>query len=77
MIRPRSVVAQAGMLLMVVLPATLLAQGIVAPALSLHAIGTRHQPWRGFLLGYAQVPVEQIPGLVTKLADALRNRSSG
>ncbi len=46
----------------------LLAQGIVAPALSLHAVGARAQPWRGFLLGYAQVPVEQLPALVKKLA---------
>ncbi|MES2951420.1 MAG: PLP-dependent aminotransferase family protein [Pseudomonadota bacterium] len=50
----------------------LLAQGMVAPALSLHAVGTRAQPWRGFLLGYAQVPVEQMPALVKKLAQAVR-----
>lgn len=49
----------------------LLAQGIVAPALSLHAVGTRSQPWRGFLLGYAQVPVEQIPASVRKLAQTV------
>lgn len=28
----------------------------------------RVQPWRGFLLGYAQVPVEQLPKLVGQLA---------
>ena len=48
------------------------AQGIVAPALSAQAIGQRVQPWRGFLLGYAQVPVEQMPGLVKQLATAVR-----
>jgi GntR family transcriptional regulator/MocR family aminotransferase len=52
--------------------AQLLAQGIVASALSLHSVGTRAQPWRGFLLGYAQVPVEQMPALVEKLAAAVR-----
>jgi GntR family transcriptional regulator/MocR family aminotransferase len=50
----------------------LLAQGIVAPALSEQAVGQRVQPWRGFLLGYAQVPVEQMPGLVAKLAEVVR-----
>ena len=48
------------------------AQGIVAPALSEQAMGQRVQPWRGFLLGYAQVPVEQMPGLVKQLATAVR-----
>nr|WP_315494414.1 PLP-dependent aminotransferase family protein [uncultured Rhodoferax sp.] len=48
------------------------ARGIVAPALSEQAIGTRVQPWRGFLLGYAQVPVEQMPGLVKQLAEVVR-----
>ncbi len=46
----------------------LFAQGIVAPALSEQAVGQRVQPWRGFLLGYAQVPVEQMQGLVQRLA---------
>jgi GntR family transcriptional regulator / MocR family aminotransferase len=53
----------------------LLAQGMVAPALSEQAIGNRVQPWRGFLLGYAQVPVEQMPALVARLAAAVRRFS--
>lgn len=53
----------------VALSARLMAQhGIMAPALSLHAVGLRAQPWRGFLLGYAQVPVEAMEPLVKKLA---------
>lgn len=48
------------------------ARGVVAPALSQHAIGQRTQPWRGFLLGYAQVPVEQMPERVQLLARAVR-----
>lgn len=47
-------------------------QGVVAPALSEQAVGQRVQPWRGFLLGYAQVPVEQMPRLVKKLAEAVQ-----
>lgn len=46
-------------------------RGVVAPALSQHAIGQRAQPWRGFLLGYAQVPVEQMPDRVQLLARAV------
>lgn len=46
-------------------------RGVVAPALSQHAIGQRTQPWRGFLLGYAQVPVEQMPDRVQLLARAV------
>ncbi|MBT9514440.1 MAG: PLP-dependent aminotransferase family protein [Acidovorax sp.] len=58
----------------VALSARLLAQhGIMAPALSLHAVGLRAQPWRGFLLGYAQVPVEAMEPLVTKLAGVVRD----
>lgn len=48
------------------------AKGIVAPALSEQAIGNRVQPWRGFLLGYAQVPVEQMPALVKGLDAVVR-----
>ncbi len=54
--------------------ARLMQRGIVAPALSLHAVGTRHQPWRGFLLGYAQVPAESMEALVATLAAVLRGR---
>ncbi|MFY3386540.1 PLP-dependent aminotransferase family protein [Paracidovorax sp. MALMAid1276] len=57
----------------VALSARLMAQhGIMAPALSRHAVGLRAQPWRGFLLGYAQVPVEAMEPLVKKLADVVR-----
>jgi hypothetical protein len=37
-------------------------------------MGPRVQPWRGFLLGYAQVPVEQMPALVRTLAQVVRAR---
>ena len=49
-----------------------LAQGIVAPALSAHSVGSRVHGWRGLMLGYAQVPVEQIDPLVQKLAVIVR-----
>lgn len=49
-----------------------LAQGIVAPALSSHAVGKRRQAWSGLMLGYAQVPVEEMPSLVAKLQKVLR-----
>ena len=50
----------------------LLGLGIMAPALSLHAVGARVQPWRGFLLGYAQVPVAAMEPLVQTLAAVVR-----
>ena len=50
----------------------LMAQGIIAPALSELAIGKRVQPWRGFLLGYAQVPAEDMPELVNRLDAVVR-----
>ncbi len=57
----------------VALSTRLMAQhGIMAPALSLHAVGLRAQPWRGFLLGYAQVPVQAMGPLVKKLAGVVR-----
>lgn len=49
-----------------------LVQGIVAPALSAYSVGSRVHGWRGLILGYAQVPVEQIPPLVQKLAMIVR-----
>ncbi|SHG64826.1 PLP-dependent aminotransferase family protein [Massilia sp. CF038] len=52
------------------------AAGIVAPALSAHAIGTRVNGWNGFLLGYAQVPVTQMATLVKSLAAACAEPSS-
>jgi GntR family transcriptional regulator/MocR family aminotransferase len=47
-----------------------LASGVVANSLSSHAIG-RETGWRGFVLGYAQVPVDQIERLVRLLAKSL------
>jgi GntR family transcriptional regulator/MocR family aminotransferase len=41
-------------------------EGIVVNALSAHAIG--EVKWNGLMLGYAQVPAEQIEGLVKRLA---------
>ena len=49
---------------------------MVGPALSPQAVGQRVQPWRGFLLGYAQVPVEHMPALVSKLAQVIRRHTS-
>lgn len=48
------------------------AVGLVAPALSTHATGARANGWNGFLLGYAQVPVEDIDPLVDTLAQLVR-----
>lgn len=45
-----------------------LKKGILAPALSAHASGARSNGWNGFLLGYAQVPAEQIDAQVQVLA---------
>jgi GntR family transcriptional regulator/MocR family aminotransferase len=45
-----------------------LGQGIVAPALSAYSVGSRVHGWSGLILGYAQVPVEQIAPLVQRLA---------
>ncbi|GGX20799.1 MocR-like pyridoxine biosynthesis transcription factor PdxR [Undibacterium macrobrachii] len=49
-----------------------LAQGIVAPALSSHAVGQRRQAWSGLMLGYAQVQADEMPSLVTRLQKVLR-----
>lgn len=49
-----------------------LTQGIVVPALSNYSVGNRAHAWRGLVLGYAQVPVEQIGPLVKKLALIVR-----
>jgi GntR family transcriptional regulator/MocR family aminotransferase len=53
------------------LSAAALALGVIAPALGKHAIGKRANGWNGFLLGYAQVPEEQIEALVKTLARVL------
>ena len=50
------------------LSAQALAKGIVAPALSAHATGPRANGWNGFLLGYAQVPADEIETRVRTLA---------
>jgi GntR family transcriptional regulator/MocR family aminotransferase len=42
-------------------------QGIVVNPLSTHAAGG-DTPWNGLILGYAQVPAEQMDGLVKRLA---------
>ncbi|HEU4843113.1 MAG TPA: PLP-dependent aminotransferase family protein [Burkholderiaceae bacterium] len=43
------------------------AHGITARPLSAHALGAAEN-WRGLMLGYAQVPAEQMDGLVRQLA---------
>jgi GntR family transcriptional regulator/MocR family aminotransferase len=43
------------------------AEGIVVNALSAHAVG-EGTPWNGLMLGYAQVPSEQMDELVKRLA---------
>ncbi len=47
-----------------------LARGVVAHSLSSHAIG-RELGWRGFVLGYAQVPAEKMDQLVKLLAKSV------
>jgi GntR family transcriptional regulator/MocR family aminotransferase len=42
-------------------------EGIVVNALSAHAVG-EGTPWNGLMLGYAQVPSEQMDELVKRLA---------
>ena len=53
-----------------------LALGLVAPALSTHTTGARANGWHGFLLGYAQVPLEDIDALVATLARLVRRASA-
>jgi GntR family transcriptional regulator/MocR family aminotransferase len=45
-----------------------LQQGIVAHALSAHAVGGTGPVWNGLMLGYAQVPAEAMDAAVRKLA---------
>ncbi|MES3020586.1 MAG: PLP-dependent aminotransferase family protein [Pseudomonadota bacterium] len=45
--------------------------GVVVHALSAHGVGTRATAWSGLVLGYAQVPVDKIDGLVRKIARAV------
>lgn len=56
----------------VAVSAQALRQGIVAHALSVHLAETTEQAWSGLVLGYAQVPVQQIDGAVRQLAAILR-----
>jgi len=42
-------------------------EGIVANALSVHAVGA-HSPWHGLMLGYGQVPPGEVDALVRRLA---------
>lgn len=54
-----------------------LAAGIVAPALSLHKVGQRQNAWCGLMLGYAQVPSEQMEAQVQKLARVVVGYGTG
>jgi GntR family transcriptional regulator/MocR family aminotransferase len=45
-----------------------LAAGIAAHALSRHASGLRRTPWNGLLLGYSQVPAQEMNEAVRRLA---------
>lgn len=49
-----------------------LRQSVVVPALTMHSVGRRRHAWSGLMLGYAQVPVEQMPALVNKLEASIR-----
>lgn len=51
------------------LSATLLEQGIVAPALSGQHVGRHRHGWTGLMLGYAQVDERDMPALVRRLAE--------
>lgn len=52
--------------------AAALRAGIVAPALSQHLCGRRSSAWSGLMLGYAQVPAEQMAAKVARLAAVIR-----
>ncbi|WP_317201883.1 PLP-dependent aminotransferase family protein, partial [Janthinobacterium sp.] len=55
----------------VALSAAALRAGIVAPALSAQATAAA-TPWKGLMLGYAQVPAEHMEALAAQLAALLR-----
>ncbi|WP_271009722.1 MocR-like pyridoxine biosynthesis transcription factor PdxR [Paucibacter sp. B51] len=59
------------------LSAAALQAGIVAPALSQHRVGRRASAWSGLMLGYAQVPAEQMSERVGRLAALIRARLGG
>lgn len=50
-----------------------LAMGIVVPALSVHSLGKSRHSQSGLMLGYAQVPVEEMEALVLSLAQIIRS----
>jgi GntR family transcriptional regulator/MocR family aminotransferase len=52
----------------VAVSAQALQHGIVAHALSAHAVPGSGPVWNGLMLGYAQVPAEQMEAAVRKLA---------
>jgi GntR family transcriptional regulator/MocR family aminotransferase len=54
-----------------------LEHGIVAHALSMHATGARANGWNGLLLGYAQVPAEEIDANVKQLATLVGSDPAG
>lgn len=56
------------------LSAALLEQGIVAPALSGHRVGSRHHDWTGLILGYAQVDEREMPALVALIEQQVRSQ---
>jgi GntR family transcriptional regulator/MocR family aminotransferase len=47
--------------------------GIVVPALSVHSLGKSRHSQSGLMLGYAQVPVEEMEALVQSLARIIRS----
>jgi GntR family transcriptional regulator/MocR family aminotransferase len=50
--------------------------GIVAHALSAHAVGDAEPAWNGLLLGYAQVPVQQMDETVKRLAAVVHRENA-
>jgi GntR family transcriptional regulator/MocR family aminotransferase len=53
-----------------------LQKGLVAHPLSAHAVGGNGPVWNGLMLGYAQVPVEQMEAAVKKLAAVVHKRAT-
>ncbi|MDR7378552.1 GntR family transcriptional regulator/MocR family aminotransferase [Rhodoferax ferrireducens] len=58
----------------VLVSAQALQKGIVAHPLSAHAVGDSGPVWNGLMLGYAQVPAEQMDAAVKKLAAIVRKQ---
>ncbi|MBR7801343.1 PLP-dependent aminotransferase family protein [Undibacterium fentianense] len=55
----------------VAVSAAALADGLIVPALSRHNIGSKDR-WCGLMLGYAQVPIEEMPLLIARLEKRIR-----